>query len=213
LPRVARFGDSVFINCPFDIEYWPIFEAIVFAVIAAGFAPRCALEELDSGTLRLDKIGRLIRRCRYGIHDLSRIELSPSTDLPRFNMPFELGLDVAARTFGPVRLREKRFLVLDAEPNRYHAFISDISGQDIFHHRNSPDRAIEIVRNWLKASSRRRQIAGPVTIKRQYQSFAVWLPENCDRNGFQRDDLQFIDYVEMAVQWIATSGATARRSS
>ena len=130
-----------------DGRFLPIFEAIAFTVIACGFAPRCALEELDSGTVRLDKIRRIIRGCRYGIHDLSRIELSSASHLPRFNMPFELGLDVAARTFGPSGLKRKRFLVLDSEPYRYQAFISDISGQDIRCHLNSPDRAIDIVRN------------------------------------------------------------------
>ena len=200
-----RFSESVFINCPFDDDYWPIFEAIAFTVIACGFAPRCALEELDSGTVRLDKIRRIIRECRYGIHDLSRIELSAASDLPRFNMPFELGLDVAARTFGPSALKRKRFLVLDSEPYRYQAFISDISGQDIRCHHNSPDRAIDIVRNWLRMTSGRNRVLGPVTIKRQFALFASRLPENCDRNGFDRDDLLFVEYVEMATQWIATS--------
>ncbi len=45
------FAGSVFINCPFDNEYWPTFEAVVFTVVACGFTPRCALEELDSGTV------------------------------------------------------------------------------------------------------------------------------------------------------------------
>jgi len=204
-----RFGDSVFINCPFDDDYWPIFEAIAFTVIASGFAPRCALEELDSGTVRVDKIRRIIRGCRYGIHDLSRIELSAPSDLPRFNMPFELGLDVAARAFGPRELRRKRFLVLDAEPYRYQAFISDISGQDIRCHRNSPDRAIDMVRNWSRTTSGRTRIRGPVAIKQQFKLFATWLPENCDRSGFDRDNLLFVEYVEMATQWIATSGSPA----
>ncbi len=211
-PR-KRFADSVFINCPFDDDYWPIFEAIVFTVIACGFAPRCALEELDSGTVRLDKIRRIIRGCRYGIHDLSRVELNAASDLPRFNMPFELGLDVAARDFGSFGLRRKRFLVLDAERYRYQAFISDISGQDIRCHRNSPDRAIDIVRNWLRATSGRSGILGPVTIKQQFALFADWLPENCDRNGFDRDDLLFVEYVEMATQWIAAAGSRALRAT
>lgn len=54
--RSVSFAASVFINCPFDNEYQPIFEAVVFTVVACGFTPRCALEELDSGTVRLKKI-------------------------------------------------------------------------------------------------------------------------------------------------------------
>lgn len=78
-------------------------EAIVFGVVACGLMPRSALEEADSGDNRLDKIIRLIRASAYGIHDLSRTQSNPPHGnerevvpvLPRFNMPFELGLDIA----------------------------------------------------------------------------------------------------------------------
>ena len=42
--RGPRFADCVFVNCPFDAEYWPIFEAIVFGILDCGFTPRSALE-------------------------------------------------------------------------------------------------------------------------------------------------------------------------
>ena len=42
------------------------------------------------------KICQLILESPYGIHDLSRIELDPSTQLPRFNMALELGLFLGA---------------------------------------------------------------------------------------------------------------------
>ena len=38
---------SVFINCPFDPDFQPIFDAVVFAVLRSGFTPRCALETDD----------------------------------------------------------------------------------------------------------------------------------------------------------------------
>jgi hypothetical protein len=37
-------GKDVFINCPFDDTYKPIFEAIVFVVNDLGFVAGCALE-------------------------------------------------------------------------------------------------------------------------------------------------------------------------
>jgi hypothetical protein len=202
--RRDSFAGSVFINCPFDNDYWPPFEAIVFTVVACGFSPRCALEELDSGTVRLTKIQRIIRGCRFGIHDLSRVELAAANSLPRFNLPFELGLDIAAKAFGFGPVRRKQFLILDSTPYRVPAVHSDISGQDIRCHNGSPDRAIDIVRNWLRNASRKR-VSGPIAIKRQFAQFVAWLPENCERNGFDRDDLLFIEYVEMARQWMATS--------
>jgi hypothetical protein len=201
----ASFDNSVFINCPFDDDYWPMFEAIVFTVLACGFRPRSALEELDSGTVRLNKIQRIIGACRYGIHDLSRVEPGRLSKLPRFNMPFELGLDIAAKAFGPNALKRKRFLILDAVPYRYQRFISDISGQDIHCHDASPDKAMDITRNWLRAVSRRTNIAGPVAIKVLFAAFVDRLPEYCAENGFDRHDLLFVEYVEMARQWIATA--------
>ena len=205
--RGASFSQSVFINCPFDEDYWPIFEAIVFTVIACGFRARCALEELDGGTIRLDKIRKIIRACKYGIHDLSRVELDEANQLPRFNMPFELGLDVAARTFGSDGLKRKRFLVLDAEKYRYQAFISDISGQDIKHHDNSPDIAINVTRNWLRLASGRKRIPGPVLIKKEFPLFAASLPKYCEEVGLDRNDLLFVEYVDAAVDWVEAARA------
>lgn len=93
------YDRNVFINCPFDREYEPLFEAIVFTVHAAGFVPRCARERLDSSEIRLQKIIKLIRVSRYSIHDLSRTQLDRTTALPRFNMPLELGIDLGCKAF------------------------------------------------------------------------------------------------------------------
>lgn len=200
--RSSSYEDSVFINCPFDTNYWPLFEALVFTVLACGFNPRCALEELHSGTVRLDRIQRVIRSCRYAMHDLSRVELSGRRSLPRFNMPFELGLDIGCRRFGGGQLRRKRVLILDSTRYRYQAFISDISGQDIHTHGNSPRNLIRRVRDWLRTSSRRSSIPGPLHIARSFRGFTRSLPENCRENGLDRRNLLFVDYVRLARIWI-----------
>jgi hypothetical protein len=97
MPATAR---DVFINCPFDSEYKYFFWAIVFVVIRSGFRPRCALETDDSSVNRFEKICSIIKECRYGIHDISRTELDRRSKLPRFNMPLELGIFIAAKRFG-----------------------------------------------------------------------------------------------------------------
>lgn len=51
---------SVFINCPFDDAFEPILRAIVFAVIASGYHPRCALDATDGADVRLGKIAAMI---------------------------------------------------------------------------------------------------------------------------------------------------------
>jgi hypothetical protein len=97
----AEYDHSVFINCPFDVEYTPLFEAVVFAINDAGFRAKCARERLDSSQLRLQKIIELISSSRYSIHDLSRTGLDDTTSLPRFNMPLELGIDLGCKAFSP----------------------------------------------------------------------------------------------------------------
>jgi hypothetical protein len=137
----------VFINCPFDRAYLPIFRVIVFAVFDCGYDARCALEVSDSSEVRIDKILRIVSECKYGIHDISRTELDKETNLPRFNMPLELGIFLGAKRFGDDEQKKKVCLILDREPYRYQGFISDIAGQDIQSHKKDDSQTIKIVRN------------------------------------------------------------------
>ena len=99
---VPRDPFSVFVNVPFDDAYSPLLDAIIFAITACGYRIRCALEDDDSGDIRLDKLARLIGESPRSIRDLSRIELGDN-ELPRFNMPFELGMALGAKRFGGKR--------------------------------------------------------------------------------------------------------------
>tara|TARA_R110000782_G_scaffold129099_1_gene220668 strand:+ start:1691 stop:2308 length:618 start_codon:yes stop_codon:yes gene_type:complete len=198
-----KFSDSVFINCPFDREYWPVFEAIVFTIVDAGFVPRCALEEPDSGEVRVQRIQRIVETSKYSLHDISRVELTP--EYPRFNMPFELGIDLGCRIYGQHAMKRKRCLILDTERYRYQQFFSDIAGQDIRAHQNSPDLVIKIVRDWLKAVSRRQTIPGPQTIRRHFTNFSAVLPTYCDNLGLDRHDIEFVEYVTMIEEWLKSA--------
>ncbi len=167
------YGHSVFINCPFDTEYRPIFNALVFAIYACGFYPRCALEEAGSGTVRLEKIVEIIRECQFGVHDICRTETN-SEGLPRFNMPFELGLFMGAQRLGTGRQGNKRCLILDHEQYRYQKFLSDISGQDPKAHGGNREAAIRAVRDWLAAEVRNRgdePLAGATEILSRFAAF------------------------------------------
>lgn len=158
-PSSQDFKLNVFINCPFDDQYRPVFDAIVFTIQLTGFRPRSALEASNAATNRLQKIMTIIGQCKYGIHDLSRTELN-SGGLPRFNMPLELGIDLGADRYGDSRLRTKTLLVLDRTPFRYQQFISDISGQDVQAHGRSVRRVVALVRDWLAAESELPSIPG-----------------------------------------------------
>ena len=85
---------DVFINCPFDSRYKPIFSAIVFSVNDLGFVARCSLEE-DAADFRLSKIERMIEECHFGINDLSAVTLD-TTDKPT-TLQYAPGVGVVSR--------------------------------------------------------------------------------------------------------------------
>jgi hypothetical protein len=153
--RNIEYDDSVFINCPFDEAYTPMMVAVIYAVYGSGFFPRSALEEDNGLQNRLDKIQKIIENCRYGIHDICRVELNENK-LPRFNMPFELGLFFGAKRFGDSKQQLKNALIFDTEAHRYEEYISDIKGVDIKAHGNNALIVVEKICNWLKTASRRR---------------------------------------------------------
>ncbi len=193
---------DIFINCPFDPVYRPIFNAIVFTVYALGFVARCALEEDDAGEFRLSKIERIIDECRFGINDLSAVMLDAATGLPRFNMPLELGLFLGCKRFGPPHQNGKRTLILDSDPYRYRQFISDISGQDIRSHGADPERAIREVRDWLQATSRRTDLEGGGEIVGRYRRFRDDLPTICAELALEPARLTFLDLSATVAEWL-----------
>ena len=82
------FERCVFVNCSFDSDFLPILHAILFAIHDCGFIARVAVEDIGSNETRLDKIARIIRESRLSIHDISRVEITAASPLPRFNMAF-----------------------------------------------------------------------------------------------------------------------------
>jgi hypothetical protein len=97
MPDPVGFDQTVFLNCPYDDEYRPLLGALVFTVLDCGLTPRLASDQADSGQLRLEKIRELIRCSRFSIHDISRMAPLKEGELPRFNMPFDLGSRVHER--------------------------------------------------------------------------------------------------------------------
>lgn len=197
-----EYDTSVFINCPFDTAYRAIFEAVVFAIFDCGFRPRCALETEDGGEVRIEKIFDLIASCRFAVNDLSRVDLDSETNLPRFNMPLELGVFLGARRYGDSRQRQKRCLILDRERYRYRAFISDLAGQDIREHRDNPLEAIRVVRNWLRIQCPGSVMPGGRMIGERYKMFRYELPELCREVHLEEDELLFTEFAEIVFQWL-----------
>ena len=199
------YDRSVFVNCPFDAEFQPIRDAIVFSIIDCGFIARCALESANSGEVRIEKIAKIIRDCRFGVHDISRTELSANTGLPRFNMPFELGLFLGASRFGGASQRTKNCLILDSKLYRYQTFLSDIAGQDICAHNNAPGEAIVQIRNWLAANSPHAKLPGGKAIADHYQKFQQDLPSLAGGANCLPAELTFAELRDHIIVWVARS--------
>ena len=198
-PRLST--DDVFINCPFDPDYKPTFQALVFTIFACGFRPRSARELDDGGQTRIEKLYELIEECRYGIHDLSRTELDDEFQLPRFNMPLELGLFIGAKRYGDKAQHDKRALILDVERFRYQKFISDLAGMDIHEHGGEPPAAVRETRDWL-ANVSRRQIASGDRIVRLYEQFIADLPALAAKLEFDPAKIPYVDFERIVVGWL-----------
>ena len=200
----ANYEKNVFINCPFDDEYKPLFYAIVFAVNDLGFDAKCAKDESNAGKSRIEKIQDLIAECKFSIHDISRVDLDPVNNLPRFNMPFELGLDLGCRKYGKSYQREKVILVLETEQYRYQKYISDLAGCDPVAHHDSDEEVIDHVRNWLRLwldPDSERTPSGSLIYQR-YQQFQVDLPSFCASFNWNVDKLPFSDFSWGVADWI-----------
>jgi len=201
---VAKLNDKdIFLNCPFDPEYWPLLEAILFGATICGYRIRSGLEVEDSGQVRLVKICGIIGQCRLTIHDISRTVLDQKNQLPRFNMPFELGLDIGARTFGTKIYQKKELLILDVERYRYQKFLSDIAGQDIKEYNvNYPGDLVCKVRDWLKSYTK-ESIPGPVPIKRKFDQFLSERTIMCETLSLDpTGQLGYADLIELIRSWL-----------
>ena len=204
-PKQRLNDRPVFINCPFDDEYVPLFRAIMFTVQACGYEARCALESQDGGEVRMAKIFRLIKECQFGIHDVSRTDLDAINQLPRFNMPLELGIFLGAAHFGNPAQSRKRTLIFDSERFRFQKFISDIAGQDIKAHGTDPLRVIHAVRDWLNSFSGDQPMPGGKALAKLYERFSADVPAMLKKFKLHEADIAFADWLSMVREWIQRS--------
>ena len=204
----SNASDQVFINCPFDKTYSILFRSCVFTVLDAGFIPRCSLEVDDATQFRLSAILSLIEGSGYGIHDLSRVQLDAVSKLPRFNMPFELGLFFSAKHFGSSRQKRKKCIILESEKYRHQKSISDIAGIDITPHANSSKKLILALRNWLVTTSRRTTIPPGESIQARFKSFESAIKNACKRRGVDFGSMPFVELVQNMTDWLRVNQIT-----
>ena len=208
------FERNVFINCPFDQDFYPLLRPLLFTVIYLGLKPRITLESVDSGQPRIEKIVRLIAESKYAIHDLSRIQANKAGEFFRLNMPFELGIDVGCRLFGNKSQTEKKCLILETEAYRYKAALSDLSGSDIACHGNEPDRVVIEVRNWLKNVCKLKA-PGPDRIWGAFTDFMAHNYDDLTAKGFSPRNIEALpvsELIEYMETWVEGGSSLSTRS-
>jgi hypothetical protein len=198
----AAYEKSVFLNVPFDDHYASLSDALVFSIHDCGFLARSAIEVNDSGQARVLKILDIIEQSKFGIHDVSRAGIDPTTGLARFNMPLELGFFLGAQRYGTAKHRQKRCLVLDREPYRYRDFCSDIAGQDVRAHHDDPRDAIRAVRDWLSTHRTTAQLPGGRAIFDRYELFRAQREVQAAKLHLDTTELTFGDYTMLVTGWL-----------
>lgn len=193
--------NNVFINCPFDNLYFPLLKPLLFTIVYLDLIPQIS-ETTDSGQARIDHIVDLMSISKYSIHDLSRVERIKKTDYPRFNMPFECGIDFGLKMSDAATFGEKKFLILEKEPYRYKSIISDISGNDIKAHNEDPEEIIKVVRDWFKVLL--QDVPWYKTIWLAYAEFETDFEQILIANSYNPKDinsLTFSDIIENMTAW------------
>ena len=140
---------AVFINCPYDAEFEPTFNAILFSTVCCGLIPRSALESGSVAVPRMERIVRSIFSSKYSIHDLSRCRGEGSEQLARFNMPLELGIAMARRFMASRTAQQHDWLLLVPEGHGYLKFVSDLAGFDPLRHDGRIESVVPTVVSWL----------------------------------------------------------------
>lgn len=197
------FKTNVFINCPFDKDYSPLLKSLVFTVLYFDLEPKLS-QTISSSSVRVNQIKQHIRSCKYGIHDLSRSRALKKKELPRFNMPYELGLDIGCSEFGGKKFSEKRILILETERYHYQKVLSDIAGQDIENHNDDPKILIQKVRNWFSVNNPSTIIPGPSEIWMAYKQFNTDLLNDLSPKYTPQDieEMPVGDFIKFARDWI-----------
>lgn len=196
---------NVFINCPFDKEYYAsLLRPLLFTIIYLGYNPRIATESFDSGVVRIQKICNLIIDSKFSIHDLSRMQSKKKNEIFRLNLAFELGIDIGCRLFKAGRAKNKKCLVLETEKYRIRRALSDLAGSDIKHHNNDPELIVREVRNWFVENGLKKA-ASATGIWVRFNKFMVDFYYQRKKEGYKANDLEMMpipEFISFIKEWI-----------
>jgi len=146
----ASSAPQAFINIPYAPTYRSVYLAFIAGLAGYGLVPTAAVHD-PSSRFQLDRIVDLIAAADYSFHDLSLMGLDrvkPRT--PRFNMPFELGIAVAAARF---KNANHKWFVFDTKKHRISKAISDLGGVNVRIDDKSPGSILKCLMNALSRES------------------------------------------------------------
>lgn len=125
--QTPKQNEYAFINLPFHEKYETTLLALISGLTAFGLVPQLVTLEPRSEH-RLQKLIRMIRRSTCSFHDLSYVLRDGQRGVPRFNIPFELGLAVGLAG-------KPTWFVLERRRYRLLESLSDLNGVDplIYH--------------------------------------------------------------------------------
>ncbi len=200
--KESDYDRNIFINCAFDSTFIHHFRAIVFTVHSCGFIARCAMESGNVAGVRIDKIVKIIKDCRYGVHDLSCVEITEHSPLPRYNMPYELGIFMGCKAFGSALHRKKDFIVIGSVSHRYKRLVSDLAGYDFpAYNKEDHNSLIKIIRDWLY-HSKPNSARGSYFHQKRYMEFLEVLPQLCESIGNTPENIEFAEHYALVSAWI-----------
>lgn len=197
------FEKNIFINCPFDNSYKPLLKSLIFCLLYLDFEPKLS-QNYSSANIRINQIKNLILNSKFGIHDISRCKPINKNELPRFNMPFELGLDLGCYSFKGGKHKFKKILIFETKRHYYQKVISDIAGQDIVAHNDNPKKIIEKARDWI-STMKKAIIPGGTAIWIAYNQFLHDLVVGLKKEKYslkEIDDMPYNDYIKFSKRWI-----------
>jgi hypothetical protein len=204
----SGFDKNVFINCPFDKNYYiPMLRPLIFTIIYLRFNPRISTESFDSGEIRIQKISNLIKNSKFSIHDLSRIQARKRREIYRLNMAFELGIDIGCRLFGQGKEKKKKCLILEKERYRIRKALSDLSGADIKNHNNDPENIVRAVRDWFVENGLKR-VTNANAIWQKFNNFMADFYQQRKKEGYRDKDIEMMpipEFIEFIKGWIETN--------
>jgi hypothetical protein len=185
---------SVFLNVPFDPEYSSLFIALIAGLTALGRKPHCVLEVPSDGRNRLERIFGLIASCGASIHDLSRVGLSGDLKVPRFNMPFELGI-----TYTLSQITSHGFFVLEEQAFRLQASLSDLNGHDPHIHDGTPTGVLRCVLDCFGTPAKSPPLSALETLTKRLTQTALRLQREHKTEG------PFHPYLFRQIEWVAAN--------